>query len=358
MNVSKKLDSIEILRGVAALIVVVHHLFGLLNEQHNFGRNLLWNLSSPGHCGVDIFFVLSGFVIAFSNQKEAPSARGVSAYLLRRATRIYPLFWIAMLLLTPYYMVMAPGTRGEITWGRFVGELFLLRESGPLIIGVAWTLCFEVMFYLFFTIMILHRKAGAAFWTALSIAIVIFNVRGVSFASIFLQHLFSVYVLEFIGGMVVCHLLLKHPATGRTAKAFAWVGAMVMMVAALSEWIEGRDFRNLTLVYGLGASLLVFGLVCTGWQPSPAPGILTRWGMAAGRYSYSIYLFHMVIEQSVTRLGVKTFGQQAAIGWVWLVAITGFVAAVGGGMLIGKHIELPILRWCKSWIRTFSLRTT
>ena len=95
-----KLDNLQGLRGVACLLVLGVHAGGW---ESDFGvsREFLRPFRWFGFAGVDLFFVISGFIIAHTQAGSFGNARAIPGYLFRRFWRVYPLFWITMLIAVP-----------------------------------------------------------------------------------------------------------------------------------------------------------------------------------------------------------------------------------------------------------------
>ncbi len=97
-SVSSKMESIEGARALAAVMVVLMHAASLMQVEHLSGHVGLGNVFGFGYVGVDFFFVLSGFIIAYVNYSHLGNAGSLPRYLWRRFTRIYPIYWIILLL--------------------------------------------------------------------------------------------------------------------------------------------------------------------------------------------------------------------------------------------------------------------
>ncbi|MGY2924876.1 peptidoglycan/LPS O-acetylase OafA/YrhL [Ewingella americana] len=149
-----KVYSIHYLRGLAALFVVLFHFRGYLNNiyaQSNLGDLLF----SKGAFGVDLFFVISGFIICFATEKK--ELNGSLKFVIRRFFRIYPLLILAMLV---YFLlvVLRPESHDLFKW--FLWSVIPLHVDyhagapfyGYNMLGIAWTLTYEVSFYLIFLI--------------------------------------------------------------------------------------------------------------------------------------------------------------------------------------------------------------
>ncbi|MBE4968733.1 acyltransferase, partial [Enterobacter cloacae complex sp. P11RS] len=149
-----KIYSIHYLRGIAALFVVLFHFRGYLNNvyaQSNLGDLLF----SKGAFGVDLFFVISGFIICFATEKEECNAS--LKFVIRRFFRIYPLLILSM---SVYFLavILRPESHDLMMW--FIWSIIPLHVDyhagapffGYNMLGIAWTLTYEISFYFIFLI--------------------------------------------------------------------------------------------------------------------------------------------------------------------------------------------------------------
>src|SRR5487761_2014894 len=155
---SDKLTGIEAGRGVAAMLVVGVHARDPLFK--NFGVPVpLGDLFFFGHAGVDFFFVLSGFIIMHVHASDIGRPGRLGHYLQRRFTRIYPFYWI-VLLLTVLALALSSRPDAFPSIPYITSSALLLPGGGAPVVPVAWTLKNEVVFYAVFSVLILHRNLG------------------------------------------------------------------------------------------------------------------------------------------------------------------------------------------------------
>lgn len=142
-----RLGSLELGRGIASLAVVAHHA---ASSAGAFTGQQSPDWFRHGALGVDFFFVLSGFIIYHTHAGQSGMA-AARQYLARRVRRIYvPYLPIAALLVAAYWLL--PGlSQGDREWGLFT-TLTLLPSGAPPALSVAWTLVFEMAFYLVFLV--------------------------------------------------------------------------------------------------------------------------------------------------------------------------------------------------------------
>jgi exopolysaccharide production protein ExoZ len=269
-----KLWSIQVLRFVAALVVLNMHAVQRLMDFRGDPGILGHPATLFGRCGVDLFFVISGLIIA-------KTAAGLTAsnFIAKRARRILPMYFLAA-----FPWMLADIAKGTFGWREMISTGLLWPASDvitPPSLAVGWTLCFEMLFYMAFALVIWRK------WLA-------FPILGTFlFALLFGRGA----VASFIGNPIILEFLigvgLAHVPRVRWAIAGIPIGVAVLVLGAAWDWppfggvkdfLAGTDgwFRVATL--GVPAALIVWGTL----QIDAKKGSLTTLGDA----SYSIYLFH------------------------------------------------------------------
>ncbi|WP_336963458.1 acyltransferase [Sphingobium aquiterrae] len=335
----RKLVGIEALRGVAAVAVVLYHVARHLDLA--YGAPRLMRLFQPGHAGVDLFFVLSGFIILHVHSADIGRPERLGHYARQRFLRLMPIYWIALLLTA---LALAAGGNGAPSAGWLLWSATLLPTWGEPLLGIAWTLQHELLFYLLFAVLILSRRWGMAL-LALWIGWVGFGLAGIAVGAI-PPRLSSIYNLEFLFGMGAAALL----ASGRIAapRLMAGVGAVLLLASGTGESLGLLDGYGdaARLTNGIPAALLIGGLAA--WERQRGlwvPAVLRVLGAA----SYSIYLFQF--------LGLAVAWQI----WGWLAPPSGLdgagvvlpcflmLGAVGvlGGVVMHRLVERPLLQWLR-----------
>lgn len=157
--IRSRLMSLEVGRGVAALLVCLYHYIGF-NEKY-FGDTGYTLLFSGGNVGVDYFFVLSGFIIYWVHRADIGIEGRVSVFLKKRFIRIFPIFW-AIVAPVGVMMLLVPslGAEKDLTLNRFLIDLMLIPREGELVLPPAWTLQRELFFYALFSIYVFRPREG------------------------------------------------------------------------------------------------------------------------------------------------------------------------------------------------------
>jgi exopolysaccharide production protein ExoZ len=329
-----KLTGIEACRGVAATAVVFYHAARHLNKV--YGVPALMSVFQFGHAGVDLFFVVSGFIILFVHYGDIGRPERLGRYLGRRFTRIMPTYWVALALT----LLLSLGGGHEfpplfdVAW-----SASLLPSHDEPLLGVAWTLQYEIVFYAVFCLLILNRMVGItvlSLWLAWIVAAAKFG----SFAGGVIPHsLYGMCNLEFFFGMAVAYWLKNHAVL--MPRLILTAGTALFVAAAIAEDIRLMDgYVDMgRLVYGPAAALIVLGAAAADRQSLvTVPSLLRTLGTA----SYSIYLFQFVFIGVLWKLWLaagldETLPHMASFP---LLALAG----VAGGVVVSRLVEYPLMR--------------
>jgi peptidoglycan/LPS O-acetylase OafA/YrhL len=351
-----KLEGLQVLRGVAALLVVWCHL-GFTPAQ--VSRTFLVS-SDLGAIGVDIFFVISGFVIAMTAENIGNDWK---TFLAQRFARIVPLYY----LLSGYVLLLmlvsshSTGMLNALSLGNlfnsfaFVPLLDLTRFSRP-VSPNGWTLSFEMWFYLCFAGLIWFRggKLAGKLLPVLMIAGVAVIFAFYHWTWFLPKFLFNPFALEFCAG---CVLFQARNLIGRRAFWLLAVGALTSLyfaaqASSLSAFMEILDDRRLALqrafIWG-GFAICTVGMVihfdlkrALGWPKSL---------LLMGDASYSIYLFSPVVMWTVGgilhRIN-RSMGHEYFVLTPISIAFIYIPGSVVGGILLWKYFEVPVTRATKT----------
>jgi len=331
------MHSIQYLRGIAALLVVFHHLLlpsavGLPFDGH----------VEVGASGVDIFFVISGFVIAYTHARSSYSP---AYFLYRRVIRVVPLYWV----LTAFGIAVHLGLGFFSSWvvspATVVHSFLFLPYPNPTqpstifpLIEPGWTLIYEMFFYAVFTTAILVAR-GRAVLLAAAVMLTLVGVGlavppGPTAAATYTDPL----LLEFTAGMLIARwLVVRDHAPASPHLAWLLVPALAGWGAS-AFWAEAPAYR--AFVWGGPAILIVFSAIVLE-TTTRIPRI--RWMHEIGDASYSIYLTHLFTLAVLTKawgiLGLSNTGWPLFL--VYFAAGTLLSTVVGIGSY--RLIERPLL---------------
>ncbi len=346
---SSKLDTIQCLRGAACLLVLLFH--GALTEAKFWPESDYKFLSAFrfGFAGVDLFFVISGFIITWVTFERIGRPSNIPTFFAKRALRVYPVFWVvyAMLSLAVYYGVGLQYLGDDMTMGAHIKSLLLIPQDLTFnrVVPVSWTLVHEMLFYTIFCAVIALPRAMMpvvlAAWAGL---IVMAWEFGWGSGSWLAYYAMSPLNLEFIFGCAVA--LLAKRFSIRTPGAMLVTGSAIFIasgtIANMNPGIFSSAYAKV-LAFGVPSFLIVWGLVeMEKRRTCRLPKAL----VLVGNASYSIYIIHLGIFQAVRRFtsGVETpfgpeWGLTAQVGWVSLLVFSGLV----GGLLLHHVAEKPVM---------------
>ena len=332
---------IQVLRFVAAMLVVVMHTSEAISLRSiNAGSGHFW---SGGSAGVDIFFVISGFVMAMSTAGlPAGGAARLSAawtFMKRRLMRIAPLYWFYTLLKAAMVLAL-PGLalRSSVDPEHLLASMLFIPATSPwgLIqptLPVGWTLNFEMLFYGVFALSIALGVARIRF--ALLAFLLIFLAGHFFPEAVLLNFYAQSLVFEFILGMGIAHVFLNYRRLSPAAGLMAIVAGLVLMFGI--NWGDSADRLS---TWGAGAALMVLGAV---WlEPWTARSPMVSRLSFLGDTSYSIYLSHTFTVPAAV-LVFKHLGIQD--GRVIIPAV-GLLVIVSG-CLSYVWLERPMTRFLK-----------
>lgn len=293
---------IQIVRFLAAMWVAVFH-GSVLGVFTDFPR-WLNSIITMGYAGVDIFFVISGVIMAHSTKNAAHGPRIAGTFVLTRFSRIYMGWWPALLL----YIVFFKATRQLDPHINFQGSFYLyFTELSGLINIVIWSLMFELYFYVLIAIgLLLSRDQRQNFLMLVFGVLVVVNVYfliGRAGKSVELQSdwikLFYVapIVAEFFMGYFLYHYLQTRSSSSWKMWGLFAIATMALVIH-LAPHFEDHPYGlanfhywpERALLIG-GAALGIIGLALT--LPSPRSKIALLM-VKLGNYSYSLYLLHIL----------------------------------------------------------------
>lgn len=340
-NAADHFVGVQVLRGVAALLVVVFHAGLMLHDRFPaIGDNWLLRF---GAAGVDIFFPISGFVMLLSTRALLGRADAWRVFLRRRIIRIVPLYWLATTAKVAA-LVIAPALALHATldpWHVAASYLFIFAEDSrgvaQPVVPIGWTLNYEMFFYAVMVLVLFWRRALVP-WTVgliLGAAAGSFVVpRGTT--PLLVCH---PIILEFIAGMGIALLVERDrrlqpaPALGTAAIA---LGLLVASDAVDSATVE----RWRLLVWGLPSALLLYAVVSLERHVVGRFWYLPR---LLGDASYALYLSHgfvlPILAVIFSRLGL------AGPAWGGPLFALAILASIAVGIATHLWVERPVTEW-------------
>ena len=285
-----RLKSIQVLRGLAALIVVLFHSYQTIQLYHwkSSGSVTHW-----GEMGVDIFFVISGFVMIATTHNKGAGFKACKAFIRDRLIRIVPLYWIITTMMA-LVLLFIPSAFNQmkfdpihvLTSYLFIPSTNSEGVASPPIVIVGWTLIYEMWFYLIFAFLIYFTRR----YILLLVAIIFGYLSLLSLlksGNLYLQVYTSPTMLEFVFGCGIGTLYFQNTAFSKKIS----IGLIVIGLTLLPIFVQYKiDFALPRFIYwGIPSALLVAGMVFlergNNWPNLP---LFER----IGDSSYSLYLTH------------------------------------------------------------------
>lgn len=331
--------SLEFCRGLAATLVVFHHTANIMSQPRFLGAQPFDGLFLNFNVGVDFFFVLSGFIITWVHAADIGVSEKLKPFVLRRFTRIYPPYWgVLFPLILLYIVVPSAGVPSQHDPLNIITSILLLPWKYAPVLGVAWTLVREVIFYtLFGFALVIGRRALVIFplWALLIIGANIFA------GDMTKNVLLDPFDIEFVFGMVAAGILLKY----RVPKPllFIIVGGCVFLFAMLFlRHLQDVPLRA-RLVYGTASTIALLGMV----EFERSRGLVANFFVKIfGGASYSIYLVHPV----VLSFGIQALTRFMPKEWPAVYVISLACFGVSLGILYHLVIEKPLTRVVRNWL--------
>ena len=330
---------VQVLRAVAALMVVGHHAAILMKERMR-AEPSMWLGSTSG---VDVFFVISGLVMTISSEPLWRTAGAMRRFLLRRLERVVPLYWMvttAKLLLLLLFPALAFNALGTV-WHVVASYLFLpsLGPTGttePLVV-VGWTLNLEMVFYVLFAIA-LGMRARLLTVLVPSLGALLLLSLWLPPMPVVLQGWAKPVAVEFLYGVLLGQAVLRRwiPSAGMSA------GLMLAGFAVLwmTPWALPSVWRP--VVWGMPAAAVVYGAL--GLEKDWGHRV-PEWALGLGDASYAIYLTHGFVLPGMG-LAMESL-RISRLPSTTLVAVVAMVLSAGLGLVVFRLVELPITLWFK-----------
>lgn len=334
---------IQALRAVAVLLVVFYHAGAVIFPQAKyFGSRPVGHLPDMGHAGVDLFFVISGFVITLAHYRDIGVSPRVSLYLHKRLMRICPPYFVAFAIMLAASVATHASTVNTSPLNVVDNLLLLPATWGHEILPVAWTLRFEMLFYALFLLCILDRRMFAPIVAALAVL----PVAGYCLAG-FSAHwivLLNPQLAQFAMGVCVARIFALSSQRGLALQVASCIGGTLLFCAAYARGVvlgtkADWDLTSVLLL-GVASAGIIYGLACAErFRGVVAP----RWLVWIGGASYSIYLVHFPALSFLAKSWAHAGLRDALPEIPTLLLFMCLATAVG--CLFHLAVERPLLSW-------------
>lgn len=335
--------SLQILRAVAALLVLALHVQYEVVQRLGFAAAPSLHF---GSAGVDIFFVVSGFIMVWSTRGTAGQPGAARGFMARRLVRIVPLYWLMTTVLLVGMLAWPPPQFPGVDPLHLVASYLFVPWPNPgyagehaPFYGLGWTLNHEMFFYLVFAACLgFAQQTGVRLVAGLLAAFALFGqlIPDLPYP---VQIWSRPIILEFVAGALIAQLKLR--GTGLSVPVRLGLIAVGCALLVGTEWLDFDMARERRwLLWGVPAALIMAGAVL-GPEP-PIHGLLARLLVLLGDASYSIYLVHFLVLSFSRRLLTRLLDVQAigAFGY----ALCAAALALGVSVAVHLLVERPIHR--------------
>ena len=333
---------VQALRAIAAGMVVFFHIY-TWQVKYFPTTHLFPKVATALESGVDLFFVISGFIMMHITPRAFVGWRDQAAFLFRRFARIYPTYWaVALPLLLVYFWNPTLFNSFEKNQVNVPASLLLLPSRFQLIF-VAWTLVCELFYYIIASFIFYGQGRARLYsigvWTAVILGANLIHPQVYWDARY--DTIFASLTIEFIGGMILAHMLSR--GLPRISPVIA---GLLVVISLFSMMLWGAHHQGYgysperfsrALGYGMPALVIIWMTLQMDiqgewrWLARLAP---------VGDRSYDIYLIHLPIVSVVFRVMTMMFQHSGTLGMV-LVTITVVVALIIPVECLHQFIEKP-----------------
>jgi peptidoglycan/LPS O-acetylase OafA/YrhL len=345
--------SLQACRAFAAIMVLLYHAGGIVASGAYFGEPGFAVPFAFGGAGVEFFFVLSGFIICHAHRRDIGQPQRLGNYLRKRAARIYPTYWIVFVAVLALALAL-PQTRASVSHDVLtLAKAALLVPldktvvggTGAPVLGVAWTLQYEMMFYAFFALLVVHRGLAAVLVLAFAAAWALAGPAAtLAFPGAFVLRN---YTWLFLLGMGVAMACARWRLPLPVARRAAVMGALAFAAIAAFNIADPQLLEShKILLYGIASAWLVFGLVQAENQGEtrmthPLLQLL-------GNASYALYLIHYplisLLSKILVAVGLPAWGLAGAFAGFVLLVGAALAAAVAFHLLIERPLAARLSR--------------
>jgi peptidoglycan/LPS O-acetylase OafA/YrhL len=337
MSNNPTIFSLQMLRAFAAGIVVIAHA-----QVHLHVRGLISELNpllDLGRVGVDLFFIISGFIMVYIANNKFTTPGASRNFIVKRFIRVVPIYWIYTFALSTL-MILLPQlvSHGKsVGIEHFIASLFFVPWENNIghikpVLAVGWTLNFEIYFYLVFAILLFFPKRY--FLILLSIILLSGVLLGVLFKSIPtpMYVMTSPLLLEFLLGCIIGTIYLEQLRSPK------WLAYLLTILGIMGLIYSINDFALHTqrfIKWGIPSGLLIMGILfLEKIKAIPISYLLVKLGDS----SYSLYLTHIFTINALGKIWVMLFND-----YFFLYIFSALIISPIIGHLAYLLLEKPII---------------
>ncbi|MBO9611855.1 MAG: acyltransferase [Dyadobacter sp.] len=356
-----KLDSIQVLRGVAALYVTIYHLKDVIPGEAPFRKEIDF-VAGSGPAGVSLFFVISGFIMVYITRNTMPSGRNIFRFTAKRLIRIWPAYAVITLGYCLLHSRIAPNPQWPSELLRSLLFIPLSNTPAPFYgyatLNVGWSLNYEIYFYLLIAVsMFFSRLRWYAFFLMIAVTLVgiptyygAFTLKADKMQDLgapYLNMITNPIIWNFVCG-VFLGLAYYHDALHERLRTLFSIKMVAPTALCLAVWqfLSGFLGGFGPLEWGLGSTLVFAAFVFHYQERIPK---FPSWLVRLGDMSFSIYLLHVPVVVGLgflfRKLGFPVYGEGTAM-FLLSLALT-LIAS----HLSYEYIEVKLTSYLSRWLR-------
>jgi exopolysaccharide production protein ExoZ len=341
------LPNVQILRFVAALMVLFAHL---IHETRDHRVPLMLPIADrigiEWGTGVDVFFIVSGFVMYYLTSEQFGARGYAKEFLKRRVVRVVPLYWLfTALMLLALWQVPARIRHADAPLSTVIASFlfFPVTRAGGLvqpILGLGWTLEYEMFFYGCFALALLQRRSTGLAALAASFLCLVVVGRFLPDSMTSLKFWSNSMIVEFLLGIWLAHLYLSGLRLSLRVQFALLIASFGLMV--ITSHLPSLDRL---IAGGIPALVLVFGMAL-------GPEWNVRWLALGGDSSFSLYLSHPFTLNMLAIVWTKTHVPPNGPAYV----VVGMMLCVAVALGVYRFVETPMLRLLRRQSQPFPQR--
>jgi len=344
--IKRRLNELDLLRFLAAIAVVFfHYAFRgyAKGDMSTMPYPLLAEPAKYGYLGVELFFMISGFVILMT-----ASSNNLRAFFISRVVRLCPAFWVCCTITFAITLAIGQPRYSADFYQYIINMAFLSELMGiPQIDGVYWSLFVEIQFYLMISILLAFKKIEKietylVFWLLISATAELLAFEKLR------SILITDYAAYFIAGATFYIIWAKGITKTRVfllAGALALANYTAIVWAELLESKYATEYNPLIVCSVIGLFFITFILIAT----NKTGAIATYNWTALGALTYPLYLLHQMIGFMIFNIAYPAVNSHILL-WGTIVLM------LGASYAINKLIEIPMARSIKKFLSLSFIR--
>lgn len=321
--------SVQWLRALAVMMVIVFHV--LLKAQILGLTTLSF---SQGAAGVDLFFIISGFIMIYITEKRKYS---FTDFMKRRVIRIIPLYWLLSMVVCIVYFYNPSVVNSHNGETDILSSFSLLPIQGKvMLLEVGWTLRYEFFFYFIFAISIFLFRKNTVYCLIIIVAtsmVSLFNLN-----NFYVQYFTNPIILEFSFGIASYYLFRK--ITKKIGSALLITGVMLLALFGLTEY----GLQNRVVFYGLPMLFVFLGMLSFEDSIKKSEELTSRFFSYLGDASYSLYISHTLAIGAVAKV-LSLFNNGIA---PYMFVPLAIILSLLTGIVCYECVEKPITKFVKN----------